>query len=135
MKREVDDAYAAYLKGVESGKKAKTRFNIMTELIKQRYENASKEIKDQCEAYRTKEHGKGSVEDPSAKNREYQELVQRILKRITEYLLTYRYSAIDRLPLTIRALLETIAKKAGWVGTIIVGGPNPRLGGKITSCM
>lgn len=80
MKRDVDAAFATHLEGVESGKKAKTQFNIMTEMMKQRYENTSKEIKDQCEAYRQKENVKSSTDDPSAKNREYQELVQRIVK-------------------------------------------------------
>ena len=42
-------------------------------------------------------------------------------------------SAIDKLPRTLEGATEAIAKQAGWNVLLIVGGPNPRLGGKITT--
>jgi hypothetical protein len=41
--------------------------------------------------------------------------------------------SIDRLPRTLEAATEAIAEQTGWNALVIVGGPNPRLGGKITT--
>ena len=42
-------------------------------------------------------------------------------------------SAIDRLPRTLEAATAAITREAGWNVLLIVGGPNPRLGGRITT--
>jgi len=41
--------------------------------------------------------------------------------------------SIDKLARTLQLAAESIANQTGWNVTIIAGGPNPRLGGKITS--
>jgi hypothetical protein len=42
-------------------------------------------------------------------------------------------SAIDKLPRTIQAAAENIAKQAGWNVWVLVGGPTPKMGGKIST--
>ena len=41
--------------------------------------------------------------------------------------------SINKLPRTLQLAAESIAKQTGWSMSIIVGGPNPCLGGKIMS--
>ena len=41
--------------------------------------------------------------------------------------------AIDNLPGTLQKTAEAIYQQTGWKATIIVGGPYPRLGGRITA--
>ena len=43
------------------------------------------------------------------------------------------YSSIDKLPRTLQGATESIAKQTGWNVFLVAGGPNPRLGGKITT--
>jgi hypothetical protein len=42
-------------------------------------------------------------------------------------------SAIDRLPRTLELATEAVTKQTGWNIMIIVGGPQPRLGGKVST--
>lgn len=50
-------------------------------------------------------------------------------------LLTSHNSAIDKLPRTLLAVSESIVDQTGWNISILVGGPSPRLGGKIVTYM
>lgn len=74
-KKEVGTAYQKYLDGLGLDEQAKKRFTFMNEFVKDSYEKSSKEIKDKCEAHQKQEHTTGSAvpEDPTQKNRDYQE--------------------------------------------------------------
>lgn len=83
MKKEVDDAYNAYLKTVPKDQKPKKCIATMTEIMKKHYENAAQDVKDKVEAYRTRQNTEGSQDptDLAAANREYQECVtSKVLK-------------------------------------------------------
>ena len=41
------------------------------------------------------------------------------------------HSAQDRLGLTMARMLEQVEKECGMVGTVLLGGPEPRRGGKV----
>lgn len=81
------------------------------------YEKEPDEVKQEVEVHRQMMRSGGSVP-----------LLSKLVDRNKKL-----QGAIDKLPRTLQLAAESIANQTGWNVSIIAGGPNPRLGGKITT--
>ncbi|KAM6501765.1 hypothetical protein JOM56_001742 [Amanita muscaria] len=111
LRDKVEDAWKAYKDGFPDGCEIPlSRFAFRNQKLRQWYTESSEETKAAVEAHRqVMKDGGWGAEDV---NHAYQ-------------------SAIDKLPRTLQTAAESIAKQTGWHVSILVGGPNPRLGGQI----
>lgn len=50
-------------------------------------------------------------------------------------LICWPLSAIDKLPRTLATVAESIVEQTGWSVSLLVGGPSPKLNGKIVTYM
>ncbi|KAH9955191.1 hypothetical protein BGW80DRAFT_1566314 [Lactifluus volemus] len=115
LKEKIDKAWQQYLSEVPEGQKPeKTLFEIRNKLAQQLYEAETAEVKREVEEHRKSMRVNKEASDLAERNRSFQ-------------------SSIDKLPRTLQVATESIAKQTGWNVLVIVGGPNPRLGGKITT--
>ena len=117
LKHKVDEAWNQYLSDVPKGQKPeKTLFEIRNKVAQRQYEAKNAEVKLEIEEYHEKMKlmKVNNPSNPFERNWSFQ-------------------SSIDRLPHTIQAFSESVAKQTGWNVSVIMGGPNPRLGGKITT--
>ncbi|KAM6500769.1 hypothetical protein JOM56_003783, partial [Amanita muscaria] len=91
----------------------KTWFEFQNAFLKEKYEQETKEMKLLVEEHRDKMK-KEEVLPPKEKNALYQ-------------------LAINQLPHTVASFAEALAEQTGWQVTIMVGGPEPRQNGQISS--
>lgn len=134
LKKEIDDAWKQYLQDVPEGEQPKkTRFEIRNKLARKLYAAETAKVKAEVEEHRKVMREGNETSDLVARNASFQryDILLQVRTRQTYY--SPMKSAIDMLPRTLEGAAESIAKKAGWNALIIVGGPNPRLGGKITT--
>lgn len=117
------------------------RNKILTEL----YNQESDEIKAKVDACRT--HGfpdsddsdsdvdsdvESDINDEEVERRAKASAYQRYALTLhTHIILTHRRSAQNSVPRTMTFMLEQLEKETGLVGTILLGGPEPKRGGKI----
>ncbi|KIL55029.1 hypothetical protein M378DRAFT_18307 [Amanita muscaria Koide BX008] len=116
LKEKIDEAWQKYLSEVPEGQKPeKSLFEIRNKLAQTLYEAETAEVRQEVEEHRKNMRSSNEVtSDVAARNKSFQ-------------------GSIDKLPRTLQAATESIAQQTGWNVLVIVGGPNPRLGGKITT--
>ncbi|KAI0245466.1 hypothetical protein BJV78DRAFT_1287779 [Lactifluus subvellereus] len=117
LKEKIDEAWETYLSEVPEGQKPeKMLFEIRNKLAQQLYEAETAEVRWEVEEHRQKMRNSETSDDSdlAARNKSFQ-------------------SSIDKLPRTLQIAMESITKQTGWNVLVIVGGPNLRLGGRITT--
>ena len=110
----------------------------MNEVIQKAWAEETEEVKKIVEEYRQKpkEEQSGDSQDREARNQSYQRYGFGSMTEFSkEYwlILTYFLSAIDRFPQMLAAMGNSLVDQTGWNLTCIAGGPNLRMGGKITT--
>ncbi|KAF8502336.1 hypothetical protein F5888DRAFT_1800821 [Russula emetica] len=115
LKEKIEDTWKCYLNGVPEGvKPEKTKFEIQNKVAQTLYEEESDKVKGEVEEHHEKMRYNGSTPCVIGQNKAFQR-------------------SIDKLPRTLQLAAESIASQTGWNVSIMAGGLNPRLGGKITT--
>jgi hypothetical protein len=124
----------------ENGSESKppqTRFSFMNTFLKVKYAEETDEMKQHVQELRDQpDSGEedGAEDDNSANNRN---------KKFQQYVHCYwrdngcspLYRAIHKLPRTMLAMAESLAKQTGWSISILAGGPEPHQGGELRAYM
>ena len=139
LKPIVDAAYKAYLETVPPDTKPeKTCFAIMNQVVQKAFAEEMEEVKAEVEEYRQKVKEVSEVDtdnqDRDGHNNNYQKYDFDQQSNDYQLIDTHHFHrAIDRFPQTLAAMGKSFVEQTGWNLTCIAGGPNPRMGGKITT--
>ncbi|KIL55867.1 hypothetical protein M378DRAFT_17559 [Amanita muscaria Koide BX008] len=113
LKEKVAKEWEAYLAELPGGTNPVKKFAFRNQLLRQWYDALSEGEKTCVEDHRQMMKADGNTDEGDV-NGAFQ-------------------SAIDRVPRTLELAAEAIARQTGWNVSIIVGGPNPRMNGQITT--
>lgn len=132
LKQDIESAWQDCIEQEPEGKKPKkTQFEVRNKVAKSLYEQETPEVKQEVEEHRQKMRESKPVD---AVNRN--EIFQRYGLSQSSGASNSNcavISSIDKLPHTLQLAMESITNQTGWNVSIIAGGPNPCLGGKITT--
>ena len=111
-------------------KPPKKRIQIMSDFMKEKYENETDEMKVHCEKYRWARKENPDVNESDAtRNLQFQLYIYICIFARNTNLNFPR--AIDKLPQTFATFSDSIMKQTGWNVTIMAGGPSPENDGMI----
>jgi uncharacterized protein YbaR (Trm112 family) len=144
VKDTVDTRYKEYIETTAKHEQL-SRIVFAANITKEFFDTETEEVKQEVEIYREKLSSGGTIKlDGTADGDDtIDEEAQQSMKVVShttsqtapQWLIADQcrrlYRAIDRLPQTLKNVLQAVEAQTGWPCFVITGGPCPKLGGKM----